>query len=177
MSEETVIVESTGRRLSAIWAVPVVALLLGIWLAINAYLSQGPTITVRFATAEGISAEKTLVKIKSVTIGVVTEVRLAADLSGVVVTAELDPQAKSLLREDSEFWVTKAEVRGAAISGLGTLLSGAYLEISSGVGAVTDRRDFKGLDRRPVSPHGTPVKRLGLSSESSGSVGGCSPIL
>ena len=79
MSENTVVVESTRRRLSAIWLVPMVALILGVWLAVDAYLSQGPMVTIRFADAEGIQAEKTLVKIRNVTIGLVSSVRLAGD--------------------------------------------------------------------------------------------------
>ena len=174
---ESVIIESRKRRISGIWIVPLVAVLLGLWLAVDAYLKQGPTITLRFSSAEGLQADKTLVKVRSVTVGTVTGVRLASDLEGVVVTAELTPDARELLREDSEFWVVRAEVRGASVTGIGTLLSGAYIEISPGKGEPTRQRSFQGLDRRPVSPAGTPGKRLKLISESSGSVSVGSPIL
>lgn len=174
---ESVVVESKGRGISAIWVVPVVAVLLGLWLAVDAYLKQGPTITLSFSTAEGIQAEKTLVKVRNVTVGTVTSVRLADDLEGVAVIAKLVPDAKNLLREDTQFWVMKAEVRGASISGIGTLLSGAYIEISPGVDAVTRKRSFEGLDRRPASPVGTPGKHFKLVSASSGSVQVNSPIL
>ena len=177
MSEEGAIVETVGRRLSAIWVVPLVALVLGVWFAVDAYLKQGPTVTIRFDNAEGVQAEKTLVKIRNVTVGTVTVVRLADDLNGVIVTAQLAPEARQLLREDTQFWVTKAEIRGASVSGLGTLLSGAYIEISPGVQSLTGRRDFVGLDHRPASPAGTPGKRLQLISRSSGSVSTGSPIL
>ena len=169
--------ESTGRRLSPIWIVPLAAVVLGGWLAVQAYLDQGPTITIRFNSAEGIEAEKTLVKVKNVTVGSITRVRLANDLSGVVVTAELEPDARRLLREDSQFWVMKAEVRAGSVSGLGTLLSGAFVELSPGIGRVTDAREFIGLDQRPVSPSGTPGMGLRLVSESSGSVSVGSPVL
>ena len=174
---ETVVVESRKRRISGIWVVPLVAVVLGLWLAVDAYLKQGPTITLYFSNAEGLQAEKTLVKVRSVTVGTVTSVELADDLERVVVTAELTPQARQLLREDSQFWVVRAEVRGASVTGIGTLLSGAYIEISPGEGELTDSREFDGLDRRPVSPVGTPGKRLKLVSESSGSVTVGSPIL
>ena len=174
---DSVVVERKPRKISAIWIVPVVALLLGLWLAVDAYLRQGPTVIVRFANAEGLEADKTLVKYRSVTLGTVTEVRLADDLEGVVVTAELAPEAKALLREDTQFWVVRAEVRGASVTGLGTLLSGAFVEISPGEGALSDKREFEGLDRQPVSPVGTPGKRLKLVSASSGSVSVGSPIL
>lgn len=174
---ETVVVESRKRKISGIWVVPLVAVVLGLWLAVDAYLKQGPTITLYFADAEGLQADKTQVKVRSVTVGTVTAVRLADDLEGVVVTAELTPEARPLLREDSQFWVVRAEVRGASVTGIGTLLSGAYIEISPGEGELTKRREFEGLERRPVSPVGTPGKRLKLVSESSGSVSVGSPIL
>lgn len=174
---ESVIIESRKRRISGIWIVPLVAVLLGLWLAVDAYLKQGPTVTLRFSSAEGLQADKTLVKVRSVTVGTVTGVRLASDLEGVVVTAELTPEARELLREDTEFWVVRAEVRGASVTGIGTLLSGAYIEVSPGKGEPTRQRSFQGLDRRPISPAGTPGKRLKLVSESSGSVSVGSPIL
>jgi paraquat-inducible protein B len=174
---ESVVVESRKRKISGIWVVPLVAVVLGLWLAVDAYLEQGPTVTLYFSDAEGLQADKTLVKVRSVAVGTVTSVRLAEDLERVVVTAELTPQARELLREDSQFWVVRAEVRGASVSGIGTLLSGAYIEISPGEGALTSERVFDGLDRRPVSPVGTPGKRLRLVSESSGSVSVGSPIL
>ncbi len=174
---DSIVVQSGRRKISAIWIVPAVAVVIGLWLAVDAYLKQGPTITLHFPSADSIQADKTLVKVRNVTVGTVTGVRLAEDLSGVVVTAELSPEARSLLREDSQFWVTKAEVRGASVTGLGTLLSGAYIEISPGVGELTERREFIGLERRPVSPSGTPGQRLKLRSRTSGSVGVGSPIL
>jgi len=174
---ESVVVEADRRKLSGIWLVPLVAIVLGLWLAVNAYLKQGPTVTLYFADAEGLEADKTQVKARSVAVGTVTAVRLADDLEGVVVTAELTPEAGPLLREDTQFWVVRAEVRGASVTGIGTLLSGAFIEISPGEGAPTRKREFQGLDRRPVSPVGTPGKRLKLVSASSGSVSVGSPVL
>jgi paraquat-inducible protein B len=174
---ESVVIENRGRRISAIWVVPAVAVVLGLWLAVDAYLKQGPSITLHFKDAEGLQADKTLVKARNVTLGTVTGVRLADDLDGVVVTAELTPEARPLLREDTQFWVMRAEVRGASVTGIGTLLSGAYIEISPGEGPLTSEREFEGLERRPVSPVGTPGKRLKLVSASSGSVNVGSPVL
>jgi len=174
---ESVLIEPRKRKISGIWVVPLVAVALGLWLAVDAYLKQGPTITLHFSSAEGLQADKTLVKARSVTVGTVTSVRLADDLKGVVVTAELTPEARPLLREDSQFWTVRAEVRGASVTGIGTLLSGAYIEISPGEGELTRQREFDGLERRPISPVGTPGERLKLVSESSGSVSVGSPIL
>ncbi len=177
MSDTEAVVETVGRRLSAIWVVPLVALVVGIWLAISAYLGQGPTVTIAFSSAEGIQQGKTRIRARSVELGIVTDVRLNDKLDGVIVTAELLPEAESLLRDDTQFWVVRPTVRGANISGLGTLLSGAYMEISHGVGPISDKREFVGLDSIPEAPAGTPGIRLAMVSDSSGAVGQGSPIL
>ena len=45
---------SRRRRVSPIWIVPMVALLLGLWMLIYTYQNQGPVIEITFPTASGI---------------------------------------------------------------------------------------------------------------------------
>src|SRR5215212_8616910 len=80
-----------GRRLpiSLVWLVPAIATLLGGWLLARALWLRGPTVTITFATAEGLEAHRTTIKYKSVDIGVIKSIDLLDDRSGVVVTAEL----------------------------------------------------------------------------------------
>ena len=177
MNDAQAIVESTGRRLSPIWFVPLVALALGLWLAVDAYRKQGPTVVLNFSSAQGIQKDKTRVKALSVEVGLVTDVQLNEDLNGVAITVELSPEARELLREDTEFWVVRPRVSGAGISGLGTLLSGAYIEIAPGIGALSSKRQYVGLEQIPATPTGTPGIRLRLTSETQHSVGVGSPIL
>ena len=47
-------------RFSLVWLIPIVAALIGAWLAYKAYSEQGPSITITFATAEGLEAGKRL---------------------------------------------------------------------------------------------------------------------
>src|SRR5215510_14108627 len=83
-------VATTKRRatVSLVWAIPLIAALIGGWLAVKTYMEKGPTITVSFITAEGLEANKTRVKHKDVDIGEVREIRLADDRSKVLVTIE-----------------------------------------------------------------------------------------
>ena len=92
MAEQTAVV-SKRRRIPAIWFVPIVAGLLGIWMVVYSAMNEGPTVKIRFETAEGVEAGKTKVKSLSVQIGIVEEVRLNDDLTGVTVIAKLDPKA------------------------------------------------------------------------------------
>ena len=75
------------RLPSLVWLVPAVAALIGVWLAVHAIRQGGPTVTITFATAEGLEAHRTTIKYKSVNIGVIKSVDLLEDRSGVAVTA------------------------------------------------------------------------------------------
>ena len=92
MSDVLAEVQNSRRRVASIWIVPIAAVLVGVWLAVDAYLSQGPTITVEFADANGIETDKTQVKALNVHVGTVTGIVLKEDLSGVVATLELTPE-------------------------------------------------------------------------------------
>jgi hypothetical protein len=70
MTEATASV-TPGRKVPAIWLVPIVAALLGIGLVVYNYLNQGPTVTITLSTAEGIVPGKTKIKALNVELGVV----------------------------------------------------------------------------------------------------------
>ena len=177
MSEVQSLIKSSKARIAPIWIVPIAAVVLGLWLAINAYLQQGPSVQIRFASASGLVEGKTRVKVLNVDIGVVTDIRLRDDMGGVFVEAELQPEARKLLREDSVFWVVRPKISGLNVSGLGTLLSGAYIEFAPGVQAPTRTREFGGLENAPAIPLGTPGIRLRLTSAASGSVSAGNSVL
>jgi paraquat-inducible protein B len=164
------------RRIAPIWVVPIVAVLLGLWMVVHTYRTQGPDITITFATADGIEAGKTKVKALSVELGLVTSVELGEDLESVVVTARLERSAIPLLREDTQFWVVRARVGMGGVSGLGTIMSGGYIEMAPGTGPE-GRRDFAGLDEVPVTPAGTPGLHFRVVGERAGSVSTGDPIL
>jgi paraquat-inducible protein B len=164
------------RRIAPIWVVPIVAVLLGLWMVVYTYRNQGPDITIVFSTAEGIEAGKTKVKSLSVAVGLVTSVHLGEDLDNVVVTARLERSAIPLLREDTQFWVVRPRVGMGGVSGLGTIMSGGFIELAPGTGPE-GRREFAGLDEVPVTPAGTPGLHFRLVGQRAGSVSAGDPIL
>lgn len=164
------------RRLSLVWIIPLVAVVLGGWLVFRHLQSQGPLIEVQFGTADGIVAGKTEVRSRSVKVGMVEDVRLADDLKGVVVKIRLDPKAAGLARLDTLFWVVRPRVSGASISGLGTIISGAYIELDPGSSEDTVR-SYVGLEEPPVTPSGVPGLRLNLLAADRGQAGVGSPVL
>ena len=168
-------VKPKARGLQLVWLVPLVAVLIGGWLAVKSILEQGPTITIVFKSAEGLEAGKTKIKYKDVEIGQVAAVALSQDLKQVIVTAELVKDFKPHLVEDTAFWVVRPRISGGNISGLGTVLSGAY--ISVGVGkSEKERKDYTGLEVPPVIQFDTPGREFILHSSDLGSLDVGSPI-
>ncbi len=164
------------RRVSAVWIIPLIALVIAAWTLIQTYLSRGPEIEITFASAAGLKAGETQVKLLDVDIGVVEEVRLAPDYEGIIAVARLAANTSDLLTEDAQFWVVRPRIGTEGISGLSTLLSGAYIEIAPGEG-VTGRRVFQGLDEVPVTPPSAPGLQIQLLSDGTASVNVGSPVL
>lgn len=158
-----------------VWLIPLVAALVGGWLAVKGVLDRGPVITISFRTAEGIEAGKTKIKYKDVEVGLVTNVTLAPDLSGVIVTAELVKNAEHRLVEDTRFWVVRARISGGSVSGLGTLLGGSYIGLDIGKSS-NKTRNFIGLEVQPIFTTDAPGRQFVLSSESIGSLDVGSPV-
>lgn len=179
MSEPTKnneVVVSQRKKLPAIWIVPLIALLLGIWMTLNNYITRGPEITIIFPTAESIEAGKTKIKALSVDVGVVESVQLNKDLSSVKVIARIQHKAASLLREDASFWVVRPRIGTSGVSGLSTLLSGAYIELAPGQGK-DGKRTFQGLDEAPITSTSVPGLHLTLTSGEASSVSIGDPVL
>ncbi len=175
MSEPRATVSET-KRVSLVWLVPIVALVLGAWMVIHTIQSQGPEITVVLSTAEGIEAGKTKIKALNVQVGIVESAVLGDNHDHVVVKARLDKAATALLREDTEFWVVRPRIGTAGVSGLGTLLSGGYIQLAPGTGEK-GRREFVALDDPPLTPTGTPGLHFKMTSDHAGSVSSRDPVL
>ena len=168
------VVEERGR-VSLVWIIPIVAALVGTWLAYHAFSERGPMITIAFESAEGLEAGKTKVKYKDVEVGLVESIELSDDLSHVVVAARLVKGAKRYLTDQTRFWVVRASVSAGRVSGLGTLFSGAYIGIEpSSEGAAA--RSFTGLEIPPVVTADQSGRHFTLRAEDLGSVQIGSPV-
>jgi len=172
--QATVAVKKRGR-ISMVWLVPIFAAVVAIGVAIQRIISEGPTITIVFKSAEGVEAGKTFVKYKDVNIGQVTAVELASDYSRVEVTAKIATSAEGLMVEDAKFWVVEPRVTLGGISGLSTLLSGNYIGFEAGK-SERKQRKFTGLDVPPIITGDQPGRQFVLKAENLGSLGIGSPI-
>ncbi|MBW2187443.1 MAG: intermembrane transport protein PqiB [Deltaproteobacteria bacterium] len=145
-------------------------------MVLHNYASRGPVITIQFANAEGLVADKTHIKALNVDIGIVQSVEINPAFDGVLVTAQVKKEVSPLLRTDSQFWVVRPRFGAAGISGLSTLLSGAYIELSPGSSEQTSK-NFIGLEDIPPTPANTPGVRLTLVSDDNASLTAGEPIL
>lgn len=172
---EAIAVPPRRARFSAIWIVPIVAVLVAIGIAWERIASEGPTITITFKSADGVEAGKTFVKYKEVNIGQVTGVRLTDDAQGVEVTARIAKSASALMVEDAHFWVVRPRISLSGVSGLSTLISGNYIGFEAGASKSKSRR-FTGLEVPPIITGGMPGRQFVLQSSDLGSLGIGSPL-
>lgn len=160
---------------SVVWIIPILAAVVAMGIAIERFLSEGPTITIVFKSAEGIEAGKTFLKYKDVNMGQVTKVKFSADYHKVVVTAKIDKSAEGLLVDDAKFWVVQPRVTLSGISGISTLLSGNYIGFEAGKSSKS-QLEFQGLDSPPVVMNTEPGRQFILKAPTLGSLGIGSPL-
>lgn len=161
--------------LSLVWLVPVVAALAGMVLVVRTYRQAGPTVSISFDTAEGLEAGKTEVRYKNVVVGKVRHISLSHDHSHVVAMVSLSKDAAGLAVEDSRFWVERPRVGINGISGIETLVSGAYIGVDIGE-SQTERTEFSGLERPPPVTHDMKGKLFMLHTGDAGSLAIGSPV-
>jgi paraquat-inducible protein B len=166
-------------RVSWIWLVPIVAALMGLSLVVRTWMQAGPDISISFNTAEGLEVGKTQLRYKDVTIGTVRAIGFNEDRSKVVVRAELAKEVSDLAREGTNFWVVRPRLDVSGVSGLGTLLSGAYIGVDAEEGKNGNKAtklEFEGLEVPPAVTHDRAGKRFRLKAADLGSLDIGSPV-
>lgn len=164
-------------RLSLIWAIPIVTILVGGWLAWSTISQRGPLITITFETAEGLQANQSHVRHKDVDMGVVQKVELTKDRKRVRVTVRMNREAEPLLTNDAQFWVVRPRFFAGAISGLQTLFSGSYIDLLPSAEGGEAKREFVGLENPPVLQSDVPGRTFLLQASRIGSLNLGSPIM
>lgn len=139
------------RRIPLVWIVPLLTGLIGAWLAWDTYSKRGPTITINFETAAGLTAGQSQLKYKNVVMGTVKSIAIAPDQSHVIVTVDTTREAEPLLLDTTIFWVVKPQLFAGNITGLDTLLSGSYIGMRPNPTATgQEKRDFVGEEDPPI---------------------------
>lgn len=164
------------RRIPLVWIVPLLTGLIAVWLAWDTFSRRGPTITIAFDSASGLTAGQSQLKYKNVVMGTVKGIAIAPDLTHVNVTVETVREAESLLTDKTIFWVVKPELFAGNITGLETLLSGSYIGMRPSAEKGSPKRNFVGNQDPPVLQAWTKGTTFRLKSKRLGSISLGSPI-
>lgn len=159
-----------------IWAIPIAALLVVIWLGVRTLLAGGTSVTIRFPDVHDMKKENTDVEMRGAQVGHVTGIKLSADGTAVIVTASIDSDAAHFLTTGTRFWLRGANPSLSDPSSLGSLLSGPTIVMDPGSG--NEARSFIGLEREPIAPSAAAhplVYEVSLDAEA-GSLAGGDPV-
>ncbi|MBM9593448.1 MlaD family protein [Roseitranquillus sediminis] len=164
-------------RISVVWLVPLGALVISLAIAWQNYAQRGPLIDIAFENAAGIQPGETELRYRDVPVGLVEDVGFSAGLDQVLVTVRLDQDVAPYVDAESEFWVVQPQVTAQGISGLGTVLSGVYIEGSWDDEIEGDQTRFDGRAVPPVARPDQPGLQIVLTTnEGEGLIEG-TPIL
>ncbi len=164
------------RRVSAIWIIPAITLLIAAWLAWDTLSKRGPLITITFQSAEGLTAGQSQVRFKDIPLGTVQSITLAPDYSHVVVAARMNRDAERLLTDQARFWVVKPRLFAGNLSGFETILSGSYIQILPSTKPGHLQHQFTGLEDPPVLQSDIPGRTFLLKADRVGALNPGSPI-
>jgi paraquat-inducible protein B len=169
------VVDAEKKGFPVVWLLPLVAILIGGWLIYKTLSEKGPEIVISFKTAEGIEAGKTKLKHRDVTVGKVENVTFSEDLADVLVTASMEAGSDRYLTEGTRFWVVRPRVGAGQVSGLGTLLSGAYIAMEPSEKG-RHRKKFVGLEKPPIVTADKEGTSYRLRAKDLGSLSVGSPV-
>jgi len=156
---------ATQAGTSLIWIVPILALIVTLGLAWNAFASRGTLISVEFSDATGITPGETALKFREITVGKVESVRFTPNLAKVVVNIRVDKDVSQYIDSEAEFWIVRPQVSAQGISRLDTVLTGAFIEGFWDDKSDTPKRNFIGMDRMPLTRVGEKGTWVVLSSD------------
>ena len=157
-----------SKRISPFWLLPFIALCIGAILFFQIVQEQGISIRITFSSGDGIVAGKTQIRYQGLQIGVVKKVNFTNDLQKVDVVANIYPEAKSVLRKNTKFWLVKPSASLAGISGLDALVSGNYITLQPGDG--DSEHKFVAETEGPIAQLNPGDLLIHLVSEDLGSI-------
>lgn len=166
----------SGAGVSLIWLVPILALIVTLGLAWNAYSGRGALISVEFADATGVTPGETTLKFREITVGQVETVRFTSDLSRVVVNIRVNKDVAPFIDSEAEFWIVRPQVSTQGISRLDTVLTGAFIEGFWDDRVDEPKRHFTGLDRIPLTRVGQLGTWIVLSADSAKGLNEGAPV-
>ncbi|EAR51239.1 paraquat-inducible protein, putative [Oceanicola granulosus HTCC2516] len=168
--------KSLLERVSVVWIVPLLALVIALAVAWQSYAERGPLVYIVFDDAAGISAGETELRYRDLAVGVVEQVGFTASLEQVRVGVRLDDDVADFVDADAEFWVVRPEVTAQGVTGLDTVLSGVFIEgiWDSDPGGFVEAHE--GADIAPLNRSGRPGLMIRLRADADTNLADRAPI-
>ncbi|PZX17779.1 paraquat-inducible protein B [Palleronia aestuarii] len=164
-------------RVSIVWIVPILALLVSLGVVWQRYADRGPIIQIAFEDAAGIRADETQLRYRDVVVGLVEAVHFSQDLERVLVDVRVDKEVAPFIDSEAEFWVVTPQVSAQGVTGLNTILSGVFIEGNWDSVADEAKREFTALRSAPLIRYGQEGLTVRLRSASVDGLSEGTPIL
>jgi paraquat-inducible protein B len=162
--------------LTWMWLIPAVAAALVAYLVYTTVSTRGPVITLTMSSAEDLEVDQTQVKHKAVPLGKVEDIHLSKDMSHVVVRIRMNGSPQPPMTDHARFWVVRPRLSAGNLTGIETLVSGAYIEVDPGAPGGKPQRDFQALDQPPGRQSDEPGHVFVLKATHLGSISAGAPI-
>ncbi len=176
------VIETAGQqtrraRISAVWLVPLIALVISLGVAWQTYSDRGPLVEIILDDASGIEAGRTTLRYRNVAVGVVEQLGFTEDLASVRAMVRVQPEITPFLDASAIFWVVRPSVTAQGVSGIETVLSGVYIDAFWDGEAGPRVSSFTALPRPPLTPADQPGLRIALRAPDGGSISVGAPLL
>ena len=159
-----------------VWAIPVAALLVVLYLGLRALSDRGVDVVVNFKDAAGARVGDTKVIYQGLEAGRVVKIGLNPDGRRVDMTLRLDPKARPALNSNTRFWLIGAKPSLTDINSVKAVLAGVTIGMAPGEGGEPTHR-FIGLDQPPIIDPGTKGTAYALVTHVLGPVRAGSAVL
>ena len=136
-------------KATRMWLLTLACGVIALVLVSISWFSPGTQVTITFQDGYGLKPGDTL-NYRGIDVGEVTQVEVDADLEGVTICVELQPNAAYLAREGSQFWIERPQLGLGRISGLETVVGAKYLGVIPGEAGAANCYDFIGTESPPV---------------------------
>lgn len=123
-----------NQRISPFWIFTLLAFVMAGWLLYKSINDAGVRIEIFFDDAQGIDAGRTTIRYQGLEVGMIQRVTLSDDLKSISAQADIYPEAKKILRDQTVFWVVRPKASVTGISGLDALVTGNYIGVQPGEG-------------------------------------------
>lgn len=166
-----------GLRETRMWWLTAACAIIALVLAASAWHSSGPRVTIEFVEGHGLRPGDA-VRLRGIDVGVVERVVLNRALDRVEVTAQLMPEAATIAREGTLFWIERPQVGLSAVRGLDTVVGPKYIAVQPGPADGPRQQRFVGVESpREIIDSGKHSLEVTLESDSRHSLQTGSPLI